>query len=235
MARILVVEDESHLAFGIKYNLEAEGYEVEVVGEGPAALKLVQENPGAVDLIILDLMLPEMDGFEVLKTLRKNKNPAPVLILTARGEEVDKVRCLRLGADDYVTKPFGLMELLARVEALLRRTSMPGSDNDTSARDTLQLGNVEICPESRSVRRNGKTVDVAPKEFDLLLELVCRDGAVASRIELMKKVWGHSSVVVSRTVDTHIAELRRKLEEDPSNPQLIITVRKAGYRIRNRN
>lgn len=229
MKRILIIEDNEDLAFGLRNNLEIEGYDVLTAATGTAGVQQAREFQP--DLILLDLMLPEMDGFEVLRTLRKNGNPASVLILTARGEEVDKVTGLRLGADDYVTKPFGLMELLARVEALLRRTTVPGSDDDTTARDTLQIGTIEICPGSRSVRRDGKIVDLAPKEFDLLLELVRRDGAVVSRMELMKKVWGHSSVVVSRTVDTHIAELRRKLEKDSANPELIITVRKAGYRI----
>lgn len=229
MNRILIIEDNEDLAFGLRNNLEIEGYDVLTAATGTSGVQQAREFEP--DLILLDLMLPEMDGFEVLRTLRENGNPAPILILTARGEEMDKVTGLRLGADDYVTKPFGLMELLARVEALLRRTTVPGSDDDTTARDTLHIGTIEICPGSRSVRRDGNIVDLAPKEFDLLLELVRRGGAIVSRMELMKKVWGHSSVVVSRTVDTHIAELRRKLEKDSANPELIITVRKAGYRI----
>ncbi len=229
MSRILIIEDNEDLAFGLCNNLEIEGYEVFTAATGTAGVR--QAGEYQPDLILLDLMLPEMDGFEVLSTLRENGNPAPILILTARGEELDKVRGLRLGADDYVTKPFGLMELLARVEALLRRGNVSGADDDTKTGDSLRLGNVEINPASRCVRRDGEIVDLAPKEFDLLLELVRRDGAVVSRMELMKKVWGHSSVVVSRTVDTHIAELRRKLEKDSANPELIITVRKAGYRV----
>lgn len=229
MSRILIIEDNEDLAFGLCNNLEIEGYEVRTAASGTEGIQ--QAGEFRPDLILLDLMLPGMDGFEVLNTLRENGNTAPVLILTARGEEMDKVRGLRLGADDYVTKPFGLMELLARVEALLRRSSDSGVDTPARARGALRLGDIEICPGSRSVRRDGIPVELAPKEFDLLLELVRRDGAVASRIELMKTVWGHSSVVVSRTVDTHIAELRRKLERDPARPELILTVRKAGYRI----
>ena len=229
MSRILIIEDNEDLVFGLQNNLEIEGYDVLIAATGTAGVQQAREFQP--DLILLDLMLPEMDGFEVLKTLRQNGNSAPVLILTARGEEMDKVTGLRLGADDYVTKPFGLMELLARVEALLRRTAVPGSENDGVAGDILRIGTIEVCPSARSVRRDGEIVDLAPKEFDLLLELVRRDGAVVSRMELMKKVWGHSSVVVSRTVDTHIAELRRKLEKDSASPELIITVRKAGYRI----
>jgi len=229
MKRILIIEDNEDLAFGLRNNLEIEGYDVLTAATGTAGVQRAREF--LPDLILLDLMLPEMGGFEVLKTLREIGSQAAVLILTARGEEMDKVTGLRLGADDYVTKPFGLMELLARVEALLRRTTVPDSVDDASAEDSLHIGTIEICPDSRSVRRDGKIVDLAPKEFDLLLELVRRDGAVVSRMELMKTVWGHSSAVVSRTVDTHIAELRRKLEEDSANPKMIITVRKAGYRI----
>jgi DNA-binding response OmpR family regulator len=231
LSRILVIEDNEDLAFGLRSNLEIEGHDVLTAATGTAGVQQAREFQP--DLILLDLMLPEMDGFDVLKALRKSGNPAAILILTARGEEMDKVTGLRLGADDYVTKPFGLMELLARVEALLRRTSDHGTDGTARAGETRQVGPVEICPGSRSVYRDGKVVDLAPKEFDLLLELVRRDGAVVSRMELMKKVWGHSSAVVSRTVDTHIAELRRKLEKNSAKPELIITVRKAGYRIGN--
>ncbi len=228
MSRILIIEDNEDLAFGLRNNLEIEGYEIETASTGKDGLRQAAEF--GPDLILLDLMMPEMDGFEVLESLRKNDDSTPVLILTARGEELDKVRGLRSGADDYVTKPFGLMELLARVEALLRR----GSNLDTvstTASAVLRVGDIDINPDARSVEKNGRPVELAPKEFDLLLELIRNNGAVVSRLDLMKTVWGHSSVVVSRTVDTHIAELRRKLEDDPANPRLIITVRKAGYRI----
>jgi DNA-binding response OmpR family regulator len=152
----------------------------------------------------------------------------PVLILTARGEEADKVRGLRLGADDYVTKPFGLLELLARVEALLRRrrTAAEGERNTLVA-----FGDIVIEPASRVVHRSGKPVELAPKEFDLLMHLVRAEGAVVSRGDLLRAVWEYSSSVMSRTVDTHIHELRRKLERDPSAPRHILTVRKAGYRL----
>ena len=176
-------------------------------------------------------MLPQMDGFEVLRVMRQGSLVMPVLILTARGEEVDKVRGLRLGADDYVTKPFGLMELLARVEAILRRSNQSEPTDTTAMPGTIRIRHIEICLKTRGVLKNNKTVDLAPKEFDLLLELVRNDGAVVSRIDLMKTVWGHSSTIVSRTVDTHVAELRKKLEADPSKPSLIVTVRKVGYRL----
>ncbi len=228
MSRILIVEDNEDLAFGLRCNLEMEGYEIATAATGMEGIERVESFEP--NLVILDLMLPGMDGFEVLKTLRKQNYAAPVLILTARGEEIDKVRGLRLGADDYVTKPFGLMEILARVEALLRR-SAPKPNGAIAGREVLHLHNIEIYPESRSVRRKNQLVELAPKEFDLLLELVRQKGAVVSRMYLMKKVWGHTSEIVSRTVDTHIAELRRKLEDDASQPKMILTVRKAGYRI----
>lgn len=229
MSRILIVEDNKDLAFGLRSNLEIEGYEVATAATGMEGLQLAKSF--LPTLVILDLMLPEMDGFEVLKAFRKHSTSTPVLILTARGEEVDKVRGLRLGADDYVTKPFGLMELLARVEALLRRSGNSTSRNSSPEMESIRINDIEVCPKTRSVRKNDQLVDLAPKEFDLLLELIRHNGAVVSRIELMKTVWGHSSTIVSRTVDTHVAELRRKLEGDSSNPSLIVTVRKAGYRI----
>ena len=225
MKRILIIEDNKDLAFGLRSNLQMEGYEVRVAATGPDGLQ--QAQACAPDLVVLDLMLPGMDGFDVLEAMRERDLTMPVLILSARGEEIDKVRGLRLGADDYVSKPFGLMELLARVEAILRR----GGHAATEPAGPIRIGSLEICPRSRSVMRDGELVDLTPKEFDLLLELVRRDGAVVSRVDLMKTVWGHASTIVSRTVDTHVAELRRKLEADPARPALILTVRKAGYRL----
>ena len=224
-AHILIVEDNEDLAFGLRTNLEVQGYSVDVAESGPAGLEAA--NATQPDLVILDLMLPGLDGIEVLKALRSEGATMPVLILTARGNEIDKVNGLKLGADDYVTKPFGLMELLARVEALLRRSATP----DKADSRTQGFANIEIDARARHVTRDGQAVDLTPKEFDLLVALVKRDGAVASRLELMSEVWGHQSAIISRTVDTHIAELRRKLEEDPSQPRHILTVRKLGYRL----
>ncbi len=229
MTRILIVEDNKDLAFGLRSNLEIEGYEVRTAATGPEGVQ--QAKAFLPDLVVLDLMLPQMDGFAVLEAIRESKLQMPVLILTARGEEIDKVRGLRLGADDYVTKPFGLMELLARVEAILRRSNQTGPGSTAAVAGKILIGDLEICPKTRSLKKRGETVDLTPKEFDLLLELIRRDGAVVSRVDLMKTVWGHSSTIISRTVDTHVAELRRKLESDPSDPSLIMTVRKAGYRI----
>ncbi len=227
MKRILVIEDNRDLAFGLRSNLGMEGYDVRVADTGPEGLR--QSKLFRPDLVVLDLMLPQMDGFEVLEAMREAGLTMPVLILSARGEEIDKVRGLRLGADDYVTKPFGLMELIARVEAILRRGEPSPRGNANEERIVIQ--HIEICPRTRSVEKHGEPVELTPKEFDLLVELIRNDGAVVSRIDLMKTVWGHASTIVSRTVDTHIAELRRKLEVDPSAPSLILTVRKAGYRL----
>lgn len=227
MARILIVEDNADLAYGLRTGLEIEGYQVDVAGDGTSGLALAKEtNP---HLVILDLMLPGMDGYRVLRSLRDAGHDMPVLILTARGEETDKVLGFRLGADDYVTKPCGVLELLARVGALLRR-ARPHEALPVPAPHE-RFGDVEINPASRQVTRSGKLVQLSPKEFDLLLALVRRRGAVASRLELLKEVWGHRVEVMTRTVDIHVAELRRKLEDDPSAPKHILTVWKAGYRL----
>jgi DNA-binding response OmpR family regulator len=220
LSRVLIVEDNTDLSLGLRNNLEIDGHDVEVADDGTSGLELARKlRP---DLVILDLMLPGTDGFRVLRALRTEGFTMPILILTARGEEADKVRGLRLGADDYVTKPFGLLELLARVDVLLRRTTR---------RSIERFGEVEVDPAVRTVTLRGRPVDLAPKEFDLLVALLGRDGSVVSRLALLREVWGYSDDVVSRTVDTHIAELRRKLEDDASTPRHIVTVRKAGYRI----
>lgn len=227
MTRILIVEDNADLAYGLRTGLEIEGYEVEVAGDGTTGLARAREtNP---HLVILDLMLPGMDGYRVLRSLRDAGHDMPVLILTARGEETDKVLGFRLGADDYVTKPCGVLELLARVGALLRRARV--HDGAPTPAPVERFGEVEINPATRQVTKLGKLIQLSPKEFDLLLALVRRRGAVASRLELLKEVWGHRVEVMTRTVDIHVAELRRKLEDDPSSPKHILTVWKAGYRL----
>ena len=231
MSRILIIEDNADLAFGLRNNLEIEGYEVEVSGDGEAGLARARRSPP--DLVILDLMLPKLDGFRVLKAIRQDALAMPVLILTARGEEADKVRGLKLGADDYVTKPFGVLEILARVEALLRRSpDLPAAKRSGPLPRTERFGEMAIDLASRTVSRAGNDVEVAPKEYDLLVALLRRRGAVVSRQELIREVWGYSDDVISRTIDTHIAELRRKLEADPAAPRHILTVRKVGYRLK---
>ncbi len=222
MTRVLVVEDNEDLAFGLRNNLEIEGYEVTVAADGEAGLEAALK--GGNDLIILDLMLPGMDGLRVLRELRDGGIEVPVMVLTARGEEVDKVRGLRLGADDYVTKPFGVMELLARIEALLRRSG------GSRAEEVIEIGDLTMDVAARVVSRGGRRVELAPRELDLLFAMVRNRDKVVSRQQLLTEVWGHTGEVVTRTVDTHVAELRRKLEADPSSPRYIQTVRKVGYR-----
>jgi DNA-binding response OmpR family regulator len=223
--RILVIEDNAALASGIEYNLGLEGHEVQVAEDGRRGLTLAREwRP---DLVILDLMLPGMDGYEVLRAIRGDSNDVPVMILSARGEEADKVRGFRLDADQYVTKPFGVLELLERVGALLRRSAA----RDSREPDTqIRFGNIVADPTSRTVTRAGRAVQLSPKAFDLLMALVAREGKVMTRQELLREVWGYGAFVVSRTVDSHVAELRRKLEEDPAEPGHIVTVWKVGYR-----
>jgi len=229
MSRILVVEDNANLAYGLTASLELEGHQVGVARDGAEGLRLARAHPP--DLVILDLMLPGMDGYRVLKTLREEGCEVPVLILTARGAESDKVLGFRLGADDYVTKPFGLLELLARVGALLRRVSRAPAAEAAPAPASLSIGDIEVSPAARIVRRRGEEVQLTPKEFDLLMALVRRRGTVAGRLELLAEVWGHRAAVMTRTVDMHVAQLRRKLEDDPADPRHIVTVWKAGYRI----
>ena len=223
MANILVIEDNENLAYGLRTNLEIDGHVVEIAETGEAGLdRVVAAVP---DLIVLDLMLPSLDGYQVLRRLRADGHEVPVLILTARTEESDKVLGFRLGADDYVTKPFGVLEFLARVSALLRRASRPDLRPAVEA-----IGDIAINRDARTVMRAGIRVELTPMEFDLMMALLNRHGATASRLSLLSEVWGHSAAVVTRTVDTHIAELRRKLEKDPASPTHIVTVRKIGYR-----
>jgi len=222
VSRILVVEDSADLAEGVAENLRFEGYEVRIAGDGPSGLAAARDWPA--DLVILDLMLPRMDGYEVLRTLRADGSRVPVIILSARAEEADKIRGFRLDADQYVTKPFGILELLERVRSLLRR------NGSVDAADTIQFGSITVEPASRTVTRSGQPCALSPKAYTLLLALVRRDGAVASRAELLREVWGYDEQVLSRTVDSHIAELRRKLEEDPAVPRHIVTVWTIGYR-----
>jgi DNA-binding response OmpR family regulator len=221
--RILVVEDNRNLAYGLRNNLELEGYDVEVVSDGRKGLERARQTP--LDLMVLDLLLPGLDGLAVLRAVREADLPILVLILTALGDEAQKVRGLKLGADDYLTKPFSVIEFLARVEALLRRASAG------AVLPVQTFGEIRVDPASRAVWKNGDSVSLTPKEFDLLLALLRRNGVAASRRDLLREVWRYPISVSSRTLDTHIAELRHKLEAEPSSPRHIVTVRKLGYRL----
>ena len=222
--RILLVEDNANLAEGIEYNLRLEGYDVRIAETGRAALEIFQN--WSPELVVLDLMLPDIDGYQVLKSVRGRGSRVPVIILSARGEESNKVRGFRLDADQYVTKPFGIVELLERVAALLRRSAV----GDVPQKSVVRFGDVVVDIPSRTVVRHGQSCTLTPKAYELLLALIRRDGAVGSRTDLLKEVWGYGAFVMTRTVDSHVAELRRKLEENPAEPRHIVTVWKVGYR-----
>ena len=228
MTRVLVIEDNRDLAFAVVSALESEGFETIVAASGPEGVEKAQT--AAAEVIILDLMLPGYDGFRVLRTVRGNGVETPILILTAKGEEDDKVKGFRLGADDYVTKPFGAMELVARVDALTRRPRLVRSRATAAAAPIDRFGDVEVNRAARIVERDGEPVALTPKEYDLLLALMNRGGAVTTRNELLSEVWGYQSDVSTRTVDIHVSELRKKLEKKPAEPKHILTVRKTGYR-----
>jgi DNA-binding response OmpR family regulator len=218
---VLLVDDEPTLVATLKYNLEREGYRVVTASDGEQALIAARnERP---ELIILDLMLPVMDGLEVCRILRRESSQ-PILMLTARGEEVDKVVGLELGADDYVTKPFGMRELLARVRALLRRTSAVEAD------EGLVTGDLTFDLKRREVRRDGKVLELKPKEIDLLLYFARNRGRAFSREQLLREVWGYDFYGDSRTVDVHVSWLRQKIEAEPHRPSRLVTVRGVGYR-----
>jgi len=234
VSRILVVEDNEDLAFGLRKVLEFEGYEVEVAKEGESGVDSARDDPP--DLRILDIMLPGKSGFDVLQDLRTRGHRFPILILTARSQESDVILGFDFGADDYVTKPFSTAELLARVRALLRRVQTgagaTAGGRGAGAADVMTFGAVEVSPVTRTVFRGGESVELTPKEVDLLVALFEGRGAVIGRRELLKEVWGYGNPSVNtRTVDVHLSELRRKLEDDPANPQYLLTVRKAGYRL----
>ena len=229
MADILIIEDNKDLMLGLKNNLEIEGFGVVCANDGVQGIAQLSKHSPKV--IVLDLMMPNLGGFEFLAKIADYKQKPMVLILSARGTEMDKVRGLRLGADDFLTKPFGLMELIARVEALIRRYVHTTAPSNKNAKSVLQIEDIEVNPLSRQVLKLDKEIDLAPKEFDLLVHLLKSRGEVVSRIELMQQVWGHSAAVESRTVDTHIGELRKKIESNSAKPSIIKTVTKIGYRI----
>jgi two-component system alkaline phosphatase synthesis response regulator PhoP len=223
-SRLLLVEDEPGLQLALSDRLASEGYQVETAGDGNTAIARATGEP--FDIIILDVMLPGRDGFDVARTLRQQGIRTPILMLTARGEVVDRVVGLKLGADDYLTKPFEMMELLARLEALLRRA--PASAGVSLER--YQFGDVLVDVRKAEVTKNGTAVDLSAKEFHLLRYFIEHRGATISRDELLHQVWGYQSTPSTRTVDVHVAWLRQKLEPNPRLPQFILTVHGLGYK-----
>jgi DNA-binding response OmpR family regulator len=221
--RVLVVEDDPSIAIGLRINLESEGYVVDLAEDGEHGLELARTDP---DLIVLDVMLPKLNGLEVLHALRSEGRTMPIIILSAKSGEMDKVAGLELGAEDYVAKPFSLAELLARVRAALRR-----AQTSTGApRTRVNFGDVEIDLPARAVRRAGKPVDMTAREFDVLVCLVTERGRALSRDDIFRRVWGPNHHGTPRTVDNFVQQLRAKLEADPTDPRHIQTVRGVGYR-----
>ena len=231
MSKILVVDDEKPITDIEKFSLEKEGYEVEVAYDGEDALKKVEEN--TPDLIILDIMLPKIDGLEVAKEVRKTHN-MPIIMVTAKDSELDKVLGLEIGADDYVTKPFSNRELVARVKANLRRQSV-ASENSSKEDDEkreIRFGDLTVHPDSYSVTKNGKTVDLTHREFELIHYLAQHAGQVMTREHLLQTVWGYDFFGDVRTVDVTVRRLREKIEDDPSQPKWLVTRRGVGYYVR---
>jgi DNA-binding response OmpR family regulator len=224
MARILVVEDEPDIALGLEEDLKRQGYQVETVGDGRTALRRASHETW--DVILLDVMLPGLDGFEVCRELRRARIRTPIILLTAKVQEAEKVLGLELGADDYVTKPFSVSELMARVRALLRRTK--------SARvlpDKLRVNDVDVDFQRYEARKSGHPLQMTPKEYGVLRLLAARAGEVLTREELLNEVWGYENFPTTRTVDNHISSLRLKLEKDPEKPRHLLTVHGVGYRL----
>jgi len=224
MARILLVEDEPQMQRGLRDNLEFEGHEVTVQGDGSGGLQaLLRES---FDLVILDVMLPKMSGFDVVRKSREKGNRTPILLLTAKGEEIDKVLGLELGADDYVTKPFSLRELIARVNALLRRSSQVGA-----AEMMMTLGDVKVNFSNYTGSKDGKEFSMTPKEFEILKYLWHHSNQTVCRDDLLKNVWGYDESVSTRTVDNFILKIRQKIEDDSAHPKIIMTIHGTGYKL----
>lgn len=229
MSQILLVEDEAHIAEGISFNLEAEGHVVEVVADGASARDRIAEADPPLDLVILDVMLPEMGGFEVARRVRAAGNYVPILMLTAKDGAADRVRGIEEGADDYLTKPFALDELLARVKALLRRRRWDGVE-ETEAPRSEQFGRVTVHFDRFELETPDGTINLTTREVGLLRALIDREGEAVERGELLETVWGLRPDTRTRVVDTFIHRLRRYVEEDPSRPVHIVSVRGHGYR-----
>jgi len=224
MPKVLIVEDDESMGAALKDGFSYEGYEVVFAADGAAGLEKAKSE--GADLIILDVMLPKMSGLDVCKEIRKTGSAVPIIMLTARGQEIDKVLGLKLGADDYVTKPFGFMELMARVEALLRRAS----GQTGHAADSYRFDDITIDFKKAEVRRKGKLLDLSARELRLLRYFVEHKGEVIPRDKLLDEVWGYDEAPLTRTVDMHVAKLRKKIEGKPADPQYLLTVHGLGYK-----
>ncbi len=223
MRKVLIIEDDQAMAVALRDGFSYEGYTVEVARDGAMGLKLATDK--SHDLIILDVMLPKMCGLEVCKHLRGGGNQTPIIMLTARGQEIDKVVGLKTGADDYVTKPFSFLELMARVEAVLRRAAKPSEQVEN-----VQFGDVEINFRTFEANKRGCPIELSPREFKMLKYFVEHRGEVVTRDQLLDHVWGYEGLPLTRTVDMHIAKLRQKIEDTPGDPHYIVTVHRVGYK-----
>jgi two-component system alkaline phosphatase synthesis response regulator PhoP len=221
--KILVVEDENAIRYLLRSNLEYEGYEVLEADNGALGLEMAEKQ--GPDLILLDLMLPQMSGMEVCKRLRSTGNSVPVIMLTARDQQMDKIIGLKTGADDYITKPFDILELCARIEALLRRTGKP-----SEGAKQYRIGQVEVDFQTQSVRRGAEETELTRMESELLRYLILNEGKILTREQILADVWGHDYLLSMRTIDTHVTHLRKKIEANPAEPVHILTVHRVGYR-----
>ncbi len=228
-AKILIIEDEPSVLVALRDSLESEGYLVETATDGDEGFRLASQSQrtteNALDLIILDLMLPRMNGLEICQRLRSAETETPIIMLTARGAASDAAFGLRLGADDYIPKPFDVGELLARVAAVLRRSQRKQIE------EQIKIGDVELDLRRLSARKGNKSLDLSPREFEILQLLIAHCGETVTREQLLHHIWGSNASLYTRTIDAHIARLRHKLERDPTNPQYIITVHRIGYRL----
>lgn len=227
--RVLIVEDDEAMSVALRDGFEYEGYEVILATDGESGLERASSAESAPDLIILDVMLPKKSGLDVCKELRGQGREVPIIMLTARGQEIDKVLGLKLGADDYITKPFGFMELLARVEAVMRRVEGRVGNGGGRPRE-VRFGDVEVDFRCHEVSKGGEAVELTPRELELLAFFVEHRGEVVTRERLLDAVWGYNTIPFTRTVDMHVAKLRKKIEDDPSEPRHLVTVHGLGYK-----
>lgn len=227
MSKILVVEDEPNMQIGLRDNLEFESFEVTVAKDGQEGLDTLLKD--TFDLVLLDVMMPKMSGFDVCKAARKEGIKTPIIFLTAKGEEIDKVLGLELGADDYITKPFSIRELVARVKAVLRRTE--GTTKENEGPTELEVGRLKVDFTRYEAESAGEAVKMSHKEFEVLLYLFKHKNEIVSRYQLLEDVWGYEATPTTRTVDNFILKLRQKIEENPNDPRFILTVHGAGYKL----
>ena len=225
MPNILIIEDEPAMQLGLKDNLSIEGYQVDIESDGESGLHKIKT--GDYDLILLDVMLPKLSGFDVCKAARLAGNTAPIILLTARGEEIDKVLGLELGADDYITKPFSVRELLARIKAILRRNQSRGNSKNA----IVVIGNLHVDFDSFTAKNQDTEIKLSHKEFEILLYLYKNRNKVISRDDLLEKVWGYEETITTRTVDNFIARIRQKVELNSNQPRVILTVHGSGYKM----